>query len=125
MCPCKMASRIERCVVEALGLALVLLVCAGDLHGRSLNHSTYRTPHPILASCGDSAEPQHVEPAGAALTPEHAALLRSRSQAVGVVPAAHAGLLPRAVGRALPADPRSVPSSLQGRPPAPRGPPVP
>ena len=106
-------------------LLAALLVAGGvDVHGASLNPSTYETPHPVFHVCGDASQPEHLEPAGSTLVPAHEPVLRSRWLVLAIEPPArhHAALDTRAVRTAL--EDVSLPRSVGSPARAPRGPPA-
>jgi hypothetical protein len=70
-------SRFRRSTRDSIGLALSLVVfmSASDVHGSSLNHSTFETPTPILWTENPHSFDDHMEPGSALLSPAHEPML--------------------------------------------------
>jgi hypothetical protein len=109
---------------EVLGLALLIFFGGVDLHSPTLNHSTFETPHPVLYVCGDRAQPEHFEPAGAALAPAHEPVLRVRQVGLRPRPEVRPKRLPQIVGSLTLESKENLPAPDSDGFPSPRSPPL-
>lgn len=69
--------RFSRLARGSVGLALstVVFMGASDLHGSALNHSTFKTPTPVLWTDKPHSADDHMEPGAGALAPAHEPVL--------------------------------------------------
>jgi hypothetical protein len=70
-------SRHRRLTLNSIGVALslVLVISASDVHGAALNHSTFKTPTPVLWSTSPHSFEDHMEPGSCVLSPAHEPVL--------------------------------------------------